>query len=400
MQKNKRQNQGKAAASPEELDDTLAHTLSSLAVDLAAQGDRVSKDANEEVRKSDLERIIRKCLQQKKDEVLRDALERTYEEDSDAYVQLKECTEELSEVVVFRRDDGSEMEINAFVVPLFAHVSGGLHSDQCFQDEEAFGLLRDSFRQAQLESPDAHVVLVSHAYHLDEIERIGYSQLNDMVREAADTVLRKKFVAAPAIERSMSGWPDNDFAPGDMAVELRFLLGFALKKLDDSFYRVPKGEAAADRYFEARAERFRKWAQEVEPLVKRCLVTDGREVEIDFLYQDLFHGGKDRGLAEYLTLQMMSELHHGLEQHGLQPEQVHAVVGPVEDDMSLRVNLYARDGDALVASADKPMDLVRDLRAETDDACDALITIGVKSLAIAKSFDVDGQAVDVRPHRP
>jgi hypothetical protein len=313
-----------------------------------------------------------------------------------------ENVEELSENVIFRRDQGPDLEINAFVIPLFVRTLGGLRSEQCFQDEEAFELLRASLQEGELESRQARVVLVSHAYHLEEIERIGYSQLGAMVHEAFETMTRKKAVAAPAIARSMSGWPEIRFAPEDRAVELRFLLGFALKALDDPFYQVPEKEAAADRYFEARAQRFQRWTQQAVSLVKRCLVTDGREADIDFLYQDLFHGGKATAIGEYRMLQMLSELQQSLEEQGIAPESSKAVVGPAEadDEMLLRVNLYAEADGRLLAASEKPIGRGRALQAEAEDVCDALRTLGMKSLALAAKFDPDGQPVEVRPHRP
>jgi hypothetical protein len=243
-------------------------------------------------------------------------------------------------------------------------------------------------------------VLVAHAYHRDEIERIRFSHLHDMVREAFDSMMRKK-LAAPAIERSISGWPENSFRPEDRAVELRFLLGFALKRLDDPFYHVPEKEAAADRYFEARAARFRQWAKKAAPLVKRCLGANEAGTEIDFLYQDLFHGGMERGIAEQHMLRMLAEVHQALQAHGIAAERARAVVGPVEidDETVLRVNLYAQDGDALIVSAEKPVGAGQDSRIEAEDACDALKSIGVTALSLAARFDEEGHAINVRPYR-
>jgi Protein of unknown function (DUF2863) len=400
MKKQKRPGPAKSIAQADGQDDAVAQNLVELALDLTELDEYASLPDELKKKKSDFQKIIKKCLQQKKDAVLAEALERSYEEDGNAYVFLQESLETLSETIMFRRDEGPDLEVNAFVIPLFAHTVGGLRAEQCFQDEEAFELLRGSFQEGELESRKASVVLVSHAYHLDEIDRIAYSQLSEMVREAFESMTRKKAPAAPAIARSMSGWPENHFAADDSAVELRFLLGFALKTMDDPFYRVPENEAAADRYFDARAERFRRWTQQVAPLVKRCLVTDGREIQIDFLYQDLFHGGKATGIAEYAMLQMMSELHQALQAAGVAPEETRAVVGPADDEdaMGLRVNLYAEADGALVASSDKPVGAARDLRTEADDVFDALATIGVKSLALAKKFDDEGQPVDARPY--
>ncbi|MGH8807211.1 MAG: DUF2863 family protein [Noviherbaspirillum sp.] len=400
MSKSKRPPPGKSAESPEEQEDALTRNLVELALDLAGQEDRASMTASLQQKETDFQKLIKKCLHQKKDDILYEALERAKYEDSDAYPFLKGRIDEASEIILFRRDEGRDLEVNAFVIPVFAHTNGGLHSAQCFQDQEAFDLLTQSFKDAQLESPDARVVLVSHAYHLDEIDGISYSQLNEMVREAFASMTGKKAVPTPAIGRSMSGWPENHFAPEDQAVELRFLLGFALKTTDDPFYRVPEDEAAADRYFEVRATRFQRWTQELAPLVKRCLVTDGSEIDVNFLYQDLFHGGKERGIAEYDMLQVIADLHHGLRMHGAAPENTRAIIGPADvgGEMVLRVNLYAKADGALLCSSEKPLDVVRDLRIEVDDACDALATIGVTSLALALKFDADGQALDVRPY--
>jgi hypothetical protein len=404
MPKNKRPPPKKSDESPEEKEDALTQKLCDFAIDLVEQEDNESMTDSLTQTENDFQKLIRKCLYQKKDDILYEALERIKYADIDAYRLLNDRVAEASETIVFRADEkggeSRDLEVNAFVIPMFAHTSGGLDIEQCFQDQDAFGLLINSFKEAQLESPDATVVLVSHAYHLDEIDGISYSQLNEMVRDAFGSMTGKKAAAAPAIGRSIKGWPENQFKPEDRAVELRFLLGFALKAVDDPFYKVPDDEAAADRYFEARAARFQQWTQQVAPLVKRCLVTDGAEIDIDFLYQDLFHGGKERGIAEYSMLQMMSDLHHGLHLHGALPEDTHAIIGPADagDEMVLRVNLYAEADNALIASSEKPLDLIRGLRVEADDAYDALMTIGVKSLAVAMKFEADGLAVDVRPY--
>jgi len=400
MKKRNQPGSAKSATSPEVQDDAMIRSLVALALDLTELNDYETVPDELMKKKADLQKTIRKCLHQKKDGVLAEALEAAWDEDSDAHALLKESIEEASEIVVFRRDDGPELEVNAFVIPLFAHGTGGLRADQCFQDEEAFELLRASFQESELESRQAKVALVSHAYHPEEIDRIGYSQLNAMVDEAFEMMTRKKAPAVPAIARSMSGWPESGFAPDDSTVELRFLLGFALKTLNDPFYRIPENEAAADRYFAARAERFRAWSRQVAPLVKRCLATDGRDIEIDFLYQDLFHGGRETGMAEQAMLQMMSELQHALQASGVAPAATHAILGPaeVEDSEVLRVNLYASADGALIASSDKAIGATRDLQTEADDIHDALTTLGVTSLALAIRFDADGQAVDARPY--
>jgi hypothetical protein len=398
MRKTRRPAPGKSRAPAEDDADILTLKLCDLALAIVELEDRPDDPLKH--RESDLRKIIRKCFYQKKDDILLEALDRTAEAGIDAYQMLKDTVEELSGVILVRNDQGMMLEVNAFAIPVFAHTTGGLDPAQGFQDEEAFDLLTKSFIDAKLESPDAQVVMVSHAYHPDEINRIGYSHLNEMVHDAHATMTRRKLTATPAIDRSIAGWPDTPFGKEDRAVELRFLLGFVLKPADDDFYRVPGNEKAADMYFARREERFRGWAEKYAPLVKRCLVTDGRDIELHFLYQDLFHGAKERGMSEYHTLQMMAELNHGLQEYGVDPAQAKAIMGPAEnaDGTVLRVNLYRAVDDALLASADRPMEAVRDLQLEADDVYDALTTLGVGSFALAQSLEVDGQAVGVRPY--
>ncbi len=400
MSKNKRPSPKKSSeksAEPDEAkDDALIQRLCDLAIDLVEQEDGESMSGTLQQQDNDFRKLIRKCLHQKKDAVLYEAIERAQDADSEAWQFLKDSIEEASSTVLLRRGE-SMIEVNAFVVPLFVHSRGGLKHEQCFQDPDAFDLLVKSFKEAQLESADAKVVLVSHAYHPDEIDRITYCHLNEMVMDAFTSMTDKKIVATPAIGRSLSGWPDNLFEADDEAIELRFLLGFALKTTDDAFYHVPDDEAGADAYFAAREERFQKWTVQAASLVRRCLAI-GPESEINFLYQDLFHGGKETGIAEYFMLQMMSELNRDLHEHDATPAETKAIIGPAEvgDGMVLRVNLYAADG-TMVASSDKPLGAAGDLQMEIADVHDALTTIGVEALSLAMQFDGDGKPVDVRP---
>ncbi len=367
----------------------MTQKLCELATNIAGEEDNLPKRDSLRQQESELQKLVKKSVYQKKDEVLYDALDRVKDADIGAYQLLKERIEEASEVIVTGRGDGKNVEINAFIIPMFVHTAGGLHAERCFQDQEAFDLLSKSLQQAQLESADATVVLISHAYHLDEIDGITFSHLNEMVRDAHAAMADMRGAPTTAIERSFSGWPENQFAADDQAVELRFLLGFASKTTDDAFYRVPEGEVAADAYFEARAERFERWTEQVAPLVKRCLGVDGAEADVNFLYQDLFHGGKERGIGEYFMLQMMSELNHSLGEQGVDPERVKAIIGPAVAgfDTVVRVNLLAVADDALLVSSEKPWNLGRDLEDEIADVEDALRMIGVTSVSVVAKFD-------------
>jgi hypothetical protein len=129
------------------------------------------------------------------------------------------------------------MEIDAFAIPVFVHSQGGLDPAADFQDGDAYDALLASFTEAGLESAKAKVVLVSHAY--DRRNRAHH--LRPVARHGARSGAladREKIAAAPALERSMQhGWSATAFGADDSAVELRFLLGFALKRADDPFYK-------------------------------------------------------------------------------------------------------------------------------------------------------------------
>ncbi|MBB5368054.1 MULTISPECIES: hypothetical protein [unclassified Janthinobacterium] len=401
MPKNKRPVPRKSANSPEDKDEAVTRMLCTMALNLAEQEDRESQGTVLAEQAVEFGRIIRKNLNQKKDEVLYDAIERSKYEDVGAYQYLRQHIEEASSVVVIRRENAASMEINAFVVPLLVQSTGGLKQADTFLDQSAFEALVKSFQQAELESAKAKVVLMSHAYDLDEIDRITYSHLHEMVRDAYTSMTDKKIVAAPGLERSIVGWSETAFGPQDTAVELRFLLGFALKRVDDPFYVEPKDEAALDAWFDARMARYQQWTSDMAELVKRCLAPAGTALEVSFLYQDLFHGGKEQGMAEYAMLQMMSGINHALAENNAAPADVSVIVGPADEhgEMLLRVNVHAAGG-ALLHSADKPLDLAADLQDEVDDICDALATIGVSQLSVALRFDAKGQPLEVQAYSP
>ncbi len=398
MPKNKKPVAPKAIDSPEQKDEALTRQLCALALYLS---DQPKPNATTEQNRDDFHRLLKKSLHQKKDDILYDALERIKYEGGAAYLFLKSAIEELAEVVVIQRADAPAIEINAFVIPLFLHSTGGLKRAEAFQDQEAFEALTKSIQAAGLESPDANVVLVNHAYQLDDIDAITFSHLHEMVRDAHAAILDMRSATATAIARSFGDVADEPFAADDVAVELRFLLGFAMKKLDDPFYQVPTAEAAMLVFFAQREGRFQDWSETVAPLVQRCFARAERPIETHFLYQDLFHGGKERGIAEYFTLQMMSDLNFTLAQHQLNADTTRAVIAmaDVSEEKIVRVNLYALSDAALVASAEKPLPLFADWESELQDVSDALTMIGVASISSASGFDEHDVALDVAPMR-
>ena len=403
MPKNKRPVPRKAANSPELKDEQQTTELCALALDLSDgefNDDIVAESTRAELAQKnlDFQRLLRKLLNQAKDEVLYGAIELARDESVDGYRYLRNAVEEGAASLLLRREGAPEMEIDAFAIPVFVHSQGGLDPAADFQDGDAYEALLASFTAAGLESPQAKVVLVSHGYDLTEFERVSYGQLHAMVREAAQSLTEKKISAAPALERSMAaGWTPAGFGPDDSAVELRFLLGFAMKRADDPFYQVPAGEQAADAHFARRAERYQKWTAQYGALVARCLGR-GRGADpaltLNFLYQDLFFGARAQGQAEHDMLRILSELNAALAPHA--PEQASAIIGPadVDDEMLLRVQLSA--GGAVLATCDKPLDITADLEVEVDDLRDALASIGVTAVSVALRFDGRGQPLEVR----
>jgi hypothetical protein len=398
MPKNKRPVPRRSATPAGEDEDVQAQALADLAL-LLAESEHVEEEEDAaalQEQEQTFAKLLRNTLRKKNDDVLYGAVERARDADVGAYQYLRSRIDEASATLLLHKEGAPAMEVNAFAVPLFVHSLGGLKQDASFQDGEAFDALVASFTQAGLESPDARVVMISHAYDGEEADRITYSHLNEMARDAAATMTEKKLVARPALERSITGWSPTSFGAADKAVELRFLLGFALKRADDPFYQVPDDEAAADAYFDARMERYRAWTAHAAPLVRRVLASDPDSVDVHFLYQDLFFGAREQGMEELAMLRMMAALSAAMEQHGA---EVRAIVGPADVDHAMVLRVCLLDGNGTVLTcADKPLDLAADLQDSVDDVCDALATLGVTLVSVAMKFDQNGQPVDERAY--
>jgi hypothetical protein len=387
------------AAKPVEADpDELAQNLVDLALEIT---EREGPDAAAlTARQEDLTVLVRRMLRRKHDDVLYGAIEVAKYTDPDCCRLLRERVEEEAATYHVRGDDEMELEIDAFMIPLFVHSTGGLVQEDVFRDDADFEALMDSFRQSGLASAATRIVLVRHLYDLDAVDRIRYSGLQEMLREAAQAMRSRKLVATPAIEASMRPWVGGDYEPEDDAMELRFLLGFALKPVDDPFYKIPSGEAASDAYFEGRMARYRMWAGSVSPLLQRCLSRHPAEVELNFLYQDLFYGALEQGVAELSMLATLAEVNQKLEDQQRPPDRIKAVVAPLEanGEPVLRINLYPLDGGAPLATVDKSLDLAAHLEAELEDLCDALGTVGLDGVLLARGFDAAGEPEDAEPY--
>lgn len=387
MPRNKRPLPRKSNNTPQPSSDAQLREMSTLALTVVERGEAESGSAREE----ELLTLVRRALRRKHDDVLLGAIEYTKFTDPDACRYLRTLVGEEAASQRIRKEQGPEIEIDAFMIPLFVRSTGGLAEDEAFADEEAYTRLVESFQELGLESEAANVVLVRHLYDMDEVDAIGYSQLHEVVREAAASLTSRKPVPMPLLESTMSGWTGQQFDPDDAAMELRFLLGFALKPADDPFYAVPDGEGDSDAYFDARMTRYRAWTVDAAPLVRRSLAADPERVSVDFLYQDLFFGARDSAADEMSMLMSLAEASELLGERGLDAEQTRAVVAVLDggEQALLRTNLYV-DG-VLVGSIDKPVDLSADLGEELDDMCDALLTFGFKDVQTAADFTPDGQ---------
>lgn len=399
MPKNKRPAPRKSARPAAEADlEGLAQNLVDLALEIT-EGEDLDPSTLA-AREQDLLTLLRRALRRKHDEALYGAIELAKYTDPDAGRYLRDKVEEQAATLHIRNEGEPEFEIDCFMIPLFVQSTGGLREAEVFQHDATFDELVDSLRQAGLASADTRINLVRHLYDLDAVDRIAYSTLQDMLREAASSMRSKKLSAAPAIEASLRPWQDSGYEPQDEAMELRFLLGFSMKRSDDPFYRVPADEAEADAYFEGRMARYRMWAGSIAPLLSRCLSAHPAELELNFLYQDLFFGAKAQALDELAMLATLSEVNGRIDELGREPERIKAVVAPLDagGQIVLRINLYPLDGGAPLATIDKPVDLAAVLEAELEDLCDALGTDGLDGVLVARGFDAHGEPEGAEPY--
>lgn len=387
MPRNKRPLPRKSNNIPQENSSSAAREIASLAMAIAEQG--LQGAAREE----ELATLVRRALRRKHDDVLDEAIDIARYSDPDACRYLRERVGEEAASQRIHREGAPEMEVDAFLIPLFARSTGGLDEAEAFADDAAFDELVASFQQGGLESPAAKVVLVRHVYDLGALQAVSWCGLHEILREAAASMSARKPMPVPLLQATMQPWVGGTCAPGQQTMELRFLLGFALKRADDRFYAVPGDEAAADAFFDARMDRYANWTANNAPLVRRCLAADPARVEVDFLYQDLFFGARERAEAELGMLAVLSEVNHALSGLGMEVDDARAVVAVLDggEQAILRTNLYRREGATLLGTIDKPVDLSADLGEELDDLCDALTTLGVGVVAVAAGFDDQGQ---------
>lgn len=325
-----------------------------------------------------LAREVRRHLQKQHDDVLYDAIDEARGMVEGTHALLRETVEEASGTFLVRKEGAPEREINAFAIPLFVRSTGGLRADEAFGDEQAFDALLESFTRDGLESPDAKVVLIRHWYTQEEIDRISYCMLHEIVREVAGGMDIRKVRPMPTLERSMASPPAAAFGPGDTALELRFLLGFALKRTDDPFYAVPKDEARADAWFERRMDRYRAWTEARAPLVRRLLAAPAREVEVSFLYQDLFFGAKEQGEDELFILQVLAETSRALEAAGIDAGAASVAFSQADAGEGELVRAELRAGGATLSVFEKAVDSRVQAEAAVASLRDAFASVGVQ----------------------
>ena len=96
MPKNKRPVPRKSSETAQDKDDLVAQSLADLALELAEQEDSdtsAAMGAQLRQKEIDFHKLIKKTLQQKKDEVLYDAIERAKYADVGAYQRLRSSVE-------------------------------------------------------------------------------------------------------------------------------------------------------------------------------------------------------------------------------------------------------------------------------------------------------------------
>ena len=371
--------------------DELVEDMAVLALEVAEQEE--SDPAAIAAKQDELQKMVRNALRKKQDEVLYGAIEHARFDDVDAYVLLRNQIEEAAASIVLRAEGKPADEIDAFLVPVFVNSTGGLLRAEAFQDAAGFELLRASFQEAGLESASATVVLISHLYDVDEIDRISYSELNEMLREVAATMGEKKMTATPALSGSISSTDETGAAPDEEVTELRFLLGFVRRRMDDPAYQIPEDEAGMNAWFDARMDKYRQWTLVADALLRAGVAVDPSRISLNFLYQNQFFAAKRQAMAEGNMLSLMAEIGAVLAEHSLDPEQAAAVVGPaaLDADVALRVAIY-RNGDAApLQSADLPFDLGEDLAAGIDELCEILHSMGLAPVSTTARFNADGQ---------
>jgi hypothetical protein len=283
---------------------------------------------------------------------------------------------------------------------VFVHSQGGLDPAADFQDGDAYDALLASFTEAGLESPQGQGGAGQPCLRPERNRKNHlWPAAQHGARSRAIAEQQENHGSAGA-ERSMAaGWAASSFGPDDSAVELRFLLGFALKRADDPFYAVPAKEKAADAYFAQRAERYQKWTEQYAPMVARCL---GRGRAAIPPAPELPVSGSVLWRARHCAGRICDAADAGHAQSGHGRPCAGAAAGHHRADrhrrrMVLRVQLRA--GDSVLAECDKALDLTADLEIEVDDVSDALASLGLglSQLSVALRFDADGQPQQLRP---
>jgi hypothetical protein len=99
-------------------------------------------------------------------------------------------------------------------------------------------------------------------------------------------------------------------------------------------------------------------------------------------------------------LATLAEVNQRVDEQQRSPDRIKAVVAPLDAGgaLVLRINLYPLGGGAPLATVDKPLDLAADLETELEDLCDALGTIGLDGVLLARGFDTAGEPEGAEPY--
>jgi hypothetical protein len=179
------------------------------------------------------------------------------------------------------------------------------------------------------------------------------------------------------------GWSATAFGADDSAVELRFLLGFALKRADDPFYKCRPAKKPPTPTSPSAPRLTRNGLSNTHRWWRAASAARGADpaLTLNFLYQDLFFGARAQAQSEYDMLHLLSELNQALAGHD--PAQVQAVIAPSDDDDQPLLLVELSQGGAVLACR-KPHDPAADLALALDDLADALASLGLTDISVSE----------------
>ncbi|MBC8739790.1 DUF2863 family protein [Paraburkholderia sp. UCT31] len=282
-----------------------------------------SEPAQEDAIHAQLNELVDRLLYEEREDEIREAL--ALAEDEDTFCNLNERVEWVAEHTTILEEDGSTTLQSLFVVPVVALSQGLPSAPRDYLKGPAFQSFLESFRTQGLLPDDASMVVSPYLYHPDELSKLGFctvSDLNDAVHAAV-----VEGCEVPADALAQTGWPlERDASPGQMVCELRFILGTVVSGDEASALSLSQPTEATDGAHDAFIERGHQWTRAAQPHVAQMLGLATTEVLVVLPLG--FFGGFRQGLVALYTLMLFSQATGALEERGLSPRAVRAVIAP------------------------------------------------------------------------